>query len=588
MTAHPKPIALVPHEETGEAPDGLPEGFAWTPRGIYRSEDGEDGQARRVWLCSPLRVLALPRDKAGTGWGRLVEVTDPDGGTHRWAIPARLFAGDGSELRGGLFDLGANLASDRKGRAALGELLQRWQPKARALTADRLGWTDEACAAFVLGDGRVLGAADVVYQAEAAPTAAAEMREAGTPEGWREAVAEPCRGSPLMMAAVSLAFAGPLLEPLAIDGGGLHLRGASSCGKSTVQHVAVSVWGSPRFLHTWRATANGLEGVASACNGSLLALDELGEVLGREASAAAYMLANGRGKGRADRAGHARRAARWRVMVLSSGELTLADKMAEGGARIAAGQAVRLLDVAADVRRHGAFDALHGAPDGAAFADRLRDATAEHYGTAGPAFVRALLSDLDAVRGQTREALAGFRGIAAERFGIGDEGQAVRAAERLGLIAAAGELATAWGLTGWPVGMARDAALDVLGLWLDGRGGAGPAEAREAVERTRAFIVAHGGSRFEDLERSAGALPVANRAGWRDGECFYFARPAWADLHRSSDSARAARHVAEAGFLRRVGVRDLTIKAPRAVPHRPRVYAVVGAILGEGDGEGDA
>ena len=93
--------------------------------------------------------------------------------------------------------------------------------------------------------------------------------------------------------------------------------------------------------------------MACACNGSLLALDELGEVSGREAGAAAYMLANGAGKARADRAGHARRSARWRVMILSSGELSLADKMAEGGARIAAGQAVRLLDLAADTRAHG-------------------------------------------------------------------------------------------------------------------------------------------------------------------------------------------------------------------------------------------
>jgi hypothetical protein len=159
-----------------------------------------------------------------------------------------------------------------------------------------------------------------------------------------------------MVAAVSLAFAGPLLEPLSMDGGGLHLRGASSRGKSTVQRVAVSVWGSPRFLHSWRATANGLEGVAAACNGSLLALDEIGEISGRDAGAAAYMLANGAGKARAMRSGAARAAVRWRVAVLSSGEITLADKMAEAGGKAAAGQAVRLLDVAADDRAHGAFD----------------------------------------------------------------------------------------------------------------------------------------------------------------------------------------------------------------------------------------
>ena len=280
MTAHPKPIALVPHEEADGPPDVLPKGFRVGRHGVEREQDAKDGGTEWVWLCSPLRVTALPRGRDGTGWGRLVEVTDADGLVHRWAVPAELFAGDGRELRAELLRLGLNMASGAKARHGLHDLLMQWRPKARAITADRLGWTDEACAAFVMGDGRVLGAAEVVYQAEAAPTAAAEMTVAGTPEGWREAVAAACVGNPLLVLSVSLAFAGPLLDPLGLDGGGVHLRGASSRGKSTAQRAAVSVWGSPRFLHTWRATANGLEGVACAANGSLLALDEMGEVSG--------------------------------------------------------------------------------------------------------------------------------------------------------------------------------------------------------------------------------------------------------------------------------------------------------------------
>ncbi|MGY6410048.1 MAG: DUF927 domain-containing protein [Alkalilacustris sp.] len=251
--------------------------------------------------------------------------------------------------------------------------------------------------------------------------------------------------------------------------------------------------------------------MAVTANGTLLALDELGEISGREAGAAVYTLGNGQGKARANRSGAARAAARWRVAVLSSGEITLADKVAEAGGKAQAGQAVRLLDVAADGRAHGAFDDLHGAADGAAFADRLREATATHYGTAGPAFVAAFAANREAATAQVRAAMAGFREMAAERFGLSGEGQTARATARLALVAAAGELATAFGLTGWPPGAARDAALDVLGGWLDGRGGAGPAEAREAVERVRSFLVAHGASRFEvigEADRRSTARPV--------------------------------------------------------------------------------
>lgn len=131
-------------------------------------------------------------------------------------------------------------------RDALMALLTGWQSAARAITTDQLGWTDERCTAFVLGSRQVIrgGAVrdeDIVYQRDNTPTAVAEMKPSGTLKGWKENVAAPCAGNALMVAAVSLAFAGPLLEPLGLDGGGIHLRGASSRGKSTIQHVAVSI-----------------------------------------------------------------------------------------------------------------------------------------------------------------------------------------------------------------------------------------------------------------------------------------------------------------------------------------------------------
>lgn len=560
-----------------------PSGFELRPTGVWREARDRDGNLDWVWTCSNVRVLALTRDRSGSGWGRLAEIVDPDGKAHRWAIPASLFATDGAELRASLLDLGLEIAAGRSARDALNELLFRWRPADRALTSDRLGWADEACTAFLLGDGRVIGDATVVYQHENVPAAAAEMRAAGTIDDWRASVAAACDGNPLMIAALSLALSGPLLELIGMDGGGLHLRGASSRGKSTIQRAAVSVWGSPRFLHTWRATSNGLEGVATAANATLLALDELGEVNAREAGAAAYMLANGTGKARASRSGTARPSARWRVAVLSSGEITLADKIAEAGGRAAAGQAVRLIDVLADGRKHGAFDELHGAENGSAFADRIRRATAEAYGTAGAAFVEKIMANRETVTEQTRAAMAGFRDLAAQRFGISGEGQAERVSARLGLVAAAGELATAFGITGWQRGDARDAALDVLGGWLSGRGGSGPLEETDAIDRVRAFLAAYGASRFEPVVQTDDARPVINRAGWRDGDSFLISADAWREIHRGADPSRSARHLADARWLTPGDGRNLAARAPRTVEGRPRVYVVSAEILGAGD-----
>ena len=63
-----------------------------------------------------------------------------------------------------------------------------------------------------------------------------------------------------------------------------------------------------------------------------------------------------------------------------------------------------------------------------------------------------------------------------------------RAAQRLGLIAAAGELAAALELVPWQIGEAREAAAGMLAQWIDRRGGTEPAEVRQAIEQVRLFI----------------------------------------------------------------------------------------------------
>ena len=91
----------------------------------------------------------------------------------------------------------------------------------------------------------------------------------------------------------------------------------------------------------------------------------------KQAGDAAYPLANGNGKSRANRAGDARATARWRVMILSAGEVGLAQHMAEVGKQARAGQSVRLADVPAEAEAgHGVFERLHDAHDGAGLSAR--------------------------------------------------------------------------------------------------------------------------------------------------------------------------------------------------------------------------
>ncbi|MGZ8262067.1 MAG: hypothetical protein ACXWTU_03785 [Methylotenera sp.] len=62
-------------------------------------------------------------------------------------------------------------------------------------------------------------------------------------------------------------------------------------------------------------------------------------------------------------------------------------------------------------------------------------------------------------------------------------GQSSRAASRFALVAAAGELATPWGITGWEQGEAIKAAEICFKAWIERRGGTGNQEAE--AERLR-------------------------------------------------------------------------------------------------------
>jgi putative DNA primase/helicase len=532
-------------------------------------------------------VTALSRDEAGGNWGSQVCFNDPDGRTHCFSIPASAFAGDASVVLQMLMHAGLKLRNQKPNtRNAVIELLTQWRPSARARSVETLGWTHD-CRAFVLGDGRTLGDPSVVFQTTSnAAGVAAEMHTRGSLEYWQSSVSKFCVGNPLLICAVSAALAGPLLDLIDIEGGGVHWRGRSSVGKTTVQKMAASVWGSPKFMQTWRATANGLEGVAAVSNSTCLVLDEISQVSGKEAGQVAYMLANGHGKLRADRSGAARHRLSWRMLFLSSGEMDLAAKVAESGGHTQAGQEVRLLNVPVDGRIHGVFDELHGAADGAEFSDRLVNAAANTYGTAGPAFVEWLMADQPKAAATARDAIERLEAGADLTHGVMKaDGQVKRALRRFAVIATAGELATKAGITGWPHGAATRAVLDLFGIWLDARGGTKPAEDRDAIERTRTFLTRHGDSRFQRLTSdSDGTVHIGyphdiihNRAGWKDKTHFWIASDVWGrEVHAGASAQDAARALRAAGLLTTDNTgegRDarLTRKTPRGVDGRPAV-----------------
>lgn len=477
-----------------------PSGFRITKDGVFYV--GEDGEARAV--CSRLEILARTRDEKGHGWGLLVEFDDPDGASKRLNIPARAMAGDfGKEVLGPLVDMGLRLAPIRSARNSRNDLqsyLQGFDGSERARLVTRLGWHGDA---YLMPD-RQIGASTEYLHFYEAGAQLPPITQTGTLEQWQQQIGALCVGNNRLAFVVCVAFAGAVLHLLGHESGGFHLYGDSSGGKTTHLQVAASVWGGPRLVRSWRSTDNALESIAAAHSDGLLVLDEIGMCDPRIIGETVYMLGNGTGKARAnDRGLSGRQVQEWRLLFLSTGEKTLAQHMAEANKELKAGMEVRLLAVPADASKGlGLFEELHGFEDAAALSDALKARVAKSYGSPAIAFLSALC-DPAKLRGYTAMVRSTVERFTAEALPANASGQAQRAAARFGLAAAAGELATALGVTGWPDGLALDSARVCLTAWLAERGGAGNMEGDAILARLRQVIERFGESRFTRWESTA-------------------------------------------------------------------------------------
>lgn len=516
-----------------------PDGFEVDGDDLYKGT----GDTRQL-VARGVRLKGRARNRASEQWSYVLEAVDPDGVVHEELLPCSAVAPHRQEIVH-LRDKGFDIVDDRALKAALQDA-PRDLPRIRLV--DRPGWFDDV---FLLPDG--------TYGATAEPVRLARTRTdhrfrvSGTLDDWKREVAALGSGNPRLLLGFALAFSGPVFGLLDEAPIGVHLRGASSTGKTTVLLAAGSVWGgggAKGFLQSWRATDNALEGLAELHNDTLLAIDEIGETDGAIAAKAIYALLNGQGKARAQITGDLSGRKGWRTPLLSTGELSLADKIAEAGRRgsARAGLEVRLLDVEAVVDGgFGVFNDLHGFSDGAAFARAISERVGRFHGTAGRAFVEALT--MDAARSRTELKIAVDAYI--EQFSAeGSGGTHLRVARALAVVAAAGEFAqTALDVPWGPDECAR-ALGDVIIEWRR-RFNAKGVEHEKALRAIRAAIDEQRGRFVSRPSEHPG--PTYDRLGIVQGSgaslryCFF--ETAFDDLmaRESVDPSQAKRTLRDAG-----------------------------------------
>jgi putative DNA primase/helicase len=116
--------------------------FTVDDKGVsYQPPPDESGDnPKPIWICSRLDITAGVRNTDNESWSRLLEFKDLDGRHHMWCMPMELLAGDGSEYRRVLLNMGLQISPGRKARDLLATYLQSVRPAVKARCAARTGW----------------------------------------------------------------------------------------------------------------------------------------------------------------------------------------------------------------------------------------------------------------------------------------------------------------------------------------------------------------------------------------------------------------------------------------------------------------
>jgi uncharacterized protein (DUF927 family) len=456
--------------------NSLPDGYFYMDGFIcYSDKSDENGNIdydQVVKICSPVVVVAKCSDVKGLAHGKVVKVLSRQRGVIQTILPAEIIGADPHGCITALMKLGLEI-TDIANKLRVSGLLNKWDPGKFATTVGQNGW-DSRLNYFVFGDSvfkRKGVNEEIIYEGlEDEHT----FTTKGTFDAWYENVACLCQGNSRFMLAMSAAFAGPLMKLTNTASGGIHFYASSSTGKSICAIAAGSVVGGGHsnngFLKQWATTPVGVEALLAQHNDLFLPMDEISQVSSEHLEYIGYMFGNSVGKIRGNLKIKAVAGKQWSVMLISTGEHSIADKLAEKGIKEKAGIGVRISSIPADAgaimpdgSKGGTVEKLNGFASAEKLVDTIKDAALKNYGHAFRLYMEKLVGD-ESVREKVEEYQKEF--LAQVRPLIAGNSQASRVAKKFSTIAAAGELAINYELLPWDKGSAIGAADRCFRDWL--------------------------------------------------------------------------------------------------------------------------
>lgn len=441
------------------------------------------------------------------------------------------------------------------------EFLRAWTAESQpplGWRLDRAGWVSlPGCSRlFVQPDGRA-----VARRKDAVPDLAlfnaSPVPRAGTLQGWSSGIAACAEGNPLLMAALSAGFAGPLLDLAGMETVGLNVYGRPGSGKSLLLQSAQSAGDSPATTTFWSQFPGRLEDLKARRNDGLMTIEAFNaHPSSKEMTALASFATDSSFENR--ETGH-------RLVILMSSEAPTIEIFRRKRHLQAEALRVRFLDIPVGAGLHGAFDDLHGYPDAASFVTALRGMIRDHHGHAAGAFIEWLVNNREHAEAMLHRHMERFVARERELRTESPPGTLLPHLQRLGLVGAAGELAIAAGILPWTENAAMTAAHHLAALW---HSAAQEHSVGPALRILLDAIEAHG-----HRLRWLGGTPrkQEDRTGWQDHRFYYLT----VDMLKDAKPWHLAA-LEQAGLLKPGGEKRSYQARMDKAQHmgRPRVYLI--------------
>lgn len=540
--------------------------------GLYYLADNKTGSGHKgEQICSPIKVLARSRNIDHTQWCIVLEWLDKSNTLHNWSVPIELIQGDSRRYRRELARKGLVVSTKKYLQDALDFYLNNHPTESLFVFTNKVGWHDNV---FVTPN-KIYGKTNekIIYQPESLSNHG--YSERGTLEEWRDNLCSPLGDQSRLNFAISCAFTGPLLKILDIEGGGFHMLGKSSIGKSLSLYLSASIWGKRDYVKNWNTTKNAAETLAAMCNDNILIMDEISQAERNDLEDMFYMLSNGSGKNRSTADGGNRVMQTWKVLLLSSGEETLHSMLEQSNKRHNTGMDVRLCHIDADAGKNlGVFDSLVLANTPEDQADVLTKLTGQYYGSAGTSWLNYITLNKEAVVLKASETIKEFMSSYSHV-----KSQAYRVGKRLAVVAAAGELATKAGITGWQDGQAMTASKICFNNWLDNYGYDGKQEDRKIISQIACYLEKYARSRFQIVGNSR--QKINNRSGYykQDEDLYLFSVNTFEEICLPYSKRQVLNVLKEHHLIKFTEEKRVTLKLNNKNIDYDRAHAVKGDIM---------